>query len=74
MSTSSKMTGLPEKDVLNFQILMGRLAEDKGWKSLLLKKWGSRSDLLDAAQDFIHGKENRREFRQMIDRLWTRTN
>lgn len=74
VSPSSKMTGLPEKDILNFQILMGRLAEDAGWKSLLLKKWASRSDLLEAAQDFIHGKENRREFRQMIDRLWQKVN
>jgi hydroxymethylpyrimidine pyrophosphatase-like HAD family hydrolase len=67
---SAKITGLAETDILNFKLLMGRLAEDNSWKKLLLRRWKSRSDLLDAALDFIAGKENRREFRQMIERLW----
>lgn len=67
------LTGLSEKDVVNFKILMGRLSpDDTRWKALLLRKWKSRSQLLDRAQDYIQGRKKRRAFRQMVDQLWLR--
>jgi hypothetical protein len=67
----SNVTGLPETDIVNFKILMGRLApEDPSWKSLLVRRWPSRSALLDSAQDYISGKHKRRMFRQLIDEIW----
>ncbi len=67
----SNVTGLPEQDIVNFKILMGRLApEDPSWKSLLVRKWPSRSALLDSAQDYISGKHKRRMFRQLVDEIW----
>jgi hypothetical protein len=67
----AKITGLPQKDLINFRLLMQRMVPgDNAWRSLLLRPWKSRSQLLDSAQDFIHGKHKRREFRQMIDQLW----
>lgn len=67
----AKITGLPQTDLTNFRILMQRMVpDDNAWRSLLLRRWESKHDLLDAAQDFIRGKHRRREFRQMIDSLW----
>jgi len=67
----STVTGLPEQDIINLKILMGRLApDDPSWKSLLLRKWPSRSALLDAALDYIPGKFKRRMFRQLVDEIW----
>jgi len=67
----SNLTGLSEQDIVNFKILMGRLApDDPSWQALLLRKWPSRTALLDRAQDFISGKHKRRLFRQMVDEIW----
>jgi len=67
----SNITGLPEKDIVNFKILMGRLSpDDSSWKALLVRKWPSRTALLDSAQDYISGKHKRRMFRQLVDEIW----
>jgi len=67
----SKITGLPQTDLTNFRLLMSRMSpDDPTWKSLLLRRWDSKHDLLDAALDYIPGKHKRREFRQMIEQLW----
>jgi hypothetical protein len=67
----SNLTGLPEQDIINLKILMGRLSpEDPSWKSLLIRKWPSRTALLDSAQDYITGKHQRRLFRQLVDEIW----
>lgn len=67
----SNLTGLPEQDIINLKILMGRLApDDPSWKALLVRKWPSRSALLDSAQDYITGKQQRRLFRQLVDEIW----
>ena len=71
---AAKATGLREIDILNFKILMSRLAgEDGAWKSLLVRRWASLSQLLDAGQDHIQGKHRRRLYRRTIDELWTPT-
>lgn len=69
-TSESNITGLSDKDVVNFKILMGRLSEDPRWKKLLLRRWKSKSELLDAAMDYVRGKQQRREFRRMTDELW----
>lgn len=67
----SNVTGLPEQDIVNFKILMGRLVpDDPSWKSLLVRKWPSRAALLDSALDYISGKHRRRMFRQLVDEIW----
>ena len=48
-----------------------RLApDDPSWKKLLLRRWPSRSELLDSAQDYVSGKHKRRLFRQLVDEIW----
>lgn len=67
----SNLTGLPEQDIVNLKILMGRLSpDDPSWKALLVRKWPSRTALLDSAQDYITGKHQRRLFRQLVDEIW----
>jgi len=67
----ANLTGLPESDIVNLKILMGRLSpDDPSWKSLLVRKWPSRTALLDSAMDFVSGKHKRRLFRQLIDEIW----
>lgn len=64
-----KQPNLEPRDLVNFKLLMNRTAEE-GWEKLLLREWESRSQLLDAALEFVPGRNNRREFRTMIDQLW----
>lgn len=67
----SNITGLPERDIVNLKILMGRLSpDDPSWKALLVRKWPSRTALLDSALDYITGKQQRRLFRQLVDEIW----
>lgn len=67
----ANVTGLPETDIVNFKILMGRLSpDDSSWKALLVRHWPSRSALLDSAMDYISGKHKRRLFRQLVDEIW----
>jgi len=60
---------LSEVDLANLRLLGKRCCE-KGWERLLERPWQSRSQLLDAMQDWVPGRRRRKLFRQQIEDLW----
>lgn len=60
------------KDLYHLKLLAQRFCDGEDWQHLFDKEWETRSDLVQELEGYIPQDHERRQFRNMVDQLWTR--